>query len=359
MMKVLVVEDNPYNMELVLAVLNAHGYTAYGAVDGEEAIKKAEKKVYDLILMDIALPGMDGVEVTKLIKSKSEHKDVPVIALTAYSMEENKKRFLEAGFIDYVSKPIEIANFVKILDKHRVKWYEKVRVSTKMKEWTKPTGLELLDNVIGGGLFPGSIVYVLSDPEIDSEIFLFHFTQPRKSIYITTEREPKYIIQEMEKLGFDISRIEFVDVFSAYHAPLTTEREGENTDYRVLEFVKKRLQSIGEKDITIILDTFNFFPLMNVSRNSIKDFVKILYNFAKNNDAILYLLSLRDTIDKKIENEIMWQCDVIFDIKFFKAQDKIVSQLMITKAKNVTLAADTIKFFIRGKVIIDSSREIV
>ncbi len=358
-MKVLVVEDNPYNMEMVLDVLNAHGYTAHGAVDGEEAIKKTEKEVYDLIFMDIALPGMDGVEVTKIIKSKPEYKDVPVIALTAYGLEENKKRFLEAGFIDYISKPIDIANFVKILDKHRIKWYEKGHASIKIKEWIKPTGLSMLDNVMGGGLSSGSMVYVISDPEIDSEIFLFHFTQPRKSYYITTEREPKYIIQEMEKLGFDISCIEFIDVFSAYHLPLTTEREGENTDHRVLEFMKRKLQGIKEKDAIIIFDTFNFFPLLNVSRNNIKDFVNILYNFAKNNDAILYLLSLRDTIDKKIENEIMWQCDVIFDIKFVKAQDKMVSQLMITKAKNVTLAADTIKFFIRGKVIIDSSKEIV
>jgi two-component system cell cycle response regulator DivK len=359
MMKVLVVEDNPFNMELVLEVLNAHGYAASGVVNGEEAIKKAEKEVYDMILMDIALPGIDGFDVAKTIKNKPEHKDVPIIALTAYSMEENKKRFLEAGFVDYVSKPIDISNFVKILDKYRVKWYEKAQVSTTKKDWIKPTGLDLLDNVIGGGLFPGSMVYVLSDPEIDSEIFLFHFTQPKKCIYISTEREPKYIIQEMEKLGFDISRIEFVDVFSAYHAPLTTEREGENTDYRVLEFVKKKLESIKEKDITIIVDTFNFFPLLDVNRNSMKDFVNILYNFAKNNDAIMYLLSLRDTIDKKIENEIMWQCDVIFDIRFVKTQEKIISQLMITKAKNVTLAVDTIKFFIRGRVLIDSSKEIV
>lgn len=79
------------------------------------------------------------------------------------------------------------------------------------------------------------------------------------------------------------------------------------TDYKSLEFVKSKMQSIKERDLTIIIDTFNFFPLLNEGRDSIKEFVNLLYNFAKNNNAIIYLLSLRNTVDSKIEIEIMWQ----------------------------------------------------
>jgi two-component system cell cycle response regulator DivK len=116
MSKVLVVEDNPLNMELVLEVLGVHGIKAHEAGDEEEAVIKAEKEDYDLILMDIELPKMDGVEATRIIKSKN--KNVPIIALTSYAMKGDKERFLAAGFDEYMSKPIEVSEFLKKLEKY-------------------------------------------------------------------------------------------------------------------------------------------------------------------------------------------------------------------------------------------------
>ncbi|MCZ7355434.1 MAG: response regulator [Candidatus Methanoperedens sp.] len=116
MAKVLVVEDNPLNMELVLEVLGVHGIIAHEANDGEEAVIKAEKEDFDLILMDIELPKMDGVEATRIIKSKN--KNVPIIALTSYAMKGDKERFLAAGFNEYMSKPIEISEFLRRLEKY-------------------------------------------------------------------------------------------------------------------------------------------------------------------------------------------------------------------------------------------------
>ncbi len=116
---VLVVEDNPLNTELVCEILSAQGFSTERAVDGEEAIKKAEKEKFDLIIMDIALPGMDGIEVTKIIKSKPNYKFVPVIALTAYAMKGDRERFIEAGFDDYVPKPIDVSEFMKIIRKYK------------------------------------------------------------------------------------------------------------------------------------------------------------------------------------------------------------------------------------------------
>jgi two-component system cell cycle response regulator DivK len=117
MTKVLVVEDNPLNMELVLEILNDGGYIAHKAVDGEEAIEKVEKEEYDLLLMDIELPGIDGVEVARIIKKRN--KNIPIIALTSYAMKGDRERFLSAGFVEYMSKPIDVTNFIKKLEKYK------------------------------------------------------------------------------------------------------------------------------------------------------------------------------------------------------------------------------------------------
>jgi len=115
MKKVLVVEDNPINMELVMEILTANGFSAEGAVNGEEAVARVENKAYDIVLMDIELPGMDGVEATRLIKKK--HKNLPVIALTSYAMKGDRDRFLAVGFDDYISKPLDVADFINKLNK--------------------------------------------------------------------------------------------------------------------------------------------------------------------------------------------------------------------------------------------------
>lgn len=115
MKKALVVEDNPINMELVIEILTANGFSADEAVNGEEAVARVEDKAYDIVLMDIELPGMDGVEATRLIKKR--HIDLPVIALTSYAMKGDRDRFLAAGFDDYVSKPLDMTDFINKLNK--------------------------------------------------------------------------------------------------------------------------------------------------------------------------------------------------------------------------------------------------
>jgi len=117
MVKVLVVEDNPLNMELVIEILLARGFTVHEAINGEDAIFKAEAENYDLILMDIELPGIDGVEVTKILKAKN--KKTPVIALTSYAMKGDRDRFLAAGFDEYLPKPLDITDFLNRLDKYK------------------------------------------------------------------------------------------------------------------------------------------------------------------------------------------------------------------------------------------------
>ena len=118
MTKVLVVEDDACNMELVLEIIDAMGFTAHGAVDGIEAIRKSEKEFYDLIIMDIMLSSMDGIETTRVIKSRPEYKDVPVIAFTALAMKGDKERLLNSGFDCYIPKPISVHEFRNKIEKY-------------------------------------------------------------------------------------------------------------------------------------------------------------------------------------------------------------------------------------------------
>jgi len=116
---VLVVEDNPLNMELIVEILKSSGFLVSGAINGEEAIKMVENEHYDLILMDIELPGMDGISAIKIIKSKPGYNKVPNIALTAFAMKGDREKFLAAGFDDYIAKPIDVPGFIKQMQKYK------------------------------------------------------------------------------------------------------------------------------------------------------------------------------------------------------------------------------------------------
>ncbi|MFC2033572.1 response regulator [Chloroflexota bacterium] len=106
--KILVVEDNPTNMKLLLAALRPQGYDLIQATDGEEALKTAISKSPELIIMDVQLPKMNGMEVTGKLREMPEFSDVPIIAVTAYAMKVDKEKALESGCNAYLSKPINI-----------------------------------------------------------------------------------------------------------------------------------------------------------------------------------------------------------------------------------------------------------
>jgi len=109
---ILVVEDNDKNMKLFRDVLLAYGYRTLEATTGEEAIALAAEHSPDLVLMDIQLPDIDGVEALARLRADGRTAPLPVLALTAQAMEGDRERFLAAGFDGYVSKPVNIAEFV-------------------------------------------------------------------------------------------------------------------------------------------------------------------------------------------------------------------------------------------------------
>jgi len=106
--KILIVDDNQDNRELVVKILKRQGYATCEAADGEEALARAASDRPDLILMDIALPKIDGLEATRRLRQMAELKDTPVIALTAHAMKGDRERALAAGCCDYITKPINV-----------------------------------------------------------------------------------------------------------------------------------------------------------------------------------------------------------------------------------------------------------
>ena len=109
--KILIVEDDPMNMELFRDLLEVKGYIIYEAVDANEAIEQSRENKFALILMDIQLPGMDGLTATKIIKEQSKSKNTPIVALTAYAMKGDKERIEGAGGDGYITKPINTKEF--------------------------------------------------------------------------------------------------------------------------------------------------------------------------------------------------------------------------------------------------------
>jgi CheY-like chemotaxis protein len=116
--RILYIEDNFQNKRLVRKILASKGYDVIEAEDGLTGVEVATRELPDLILMDISLPGIDGVEATQRIKAVSETAHIPVIALTANAMRGDRERFIAAGCDDYLPKPISTVDLVAMIQKH-------------------------------------------------------------------------------------------------------------------------------------------------------------------------------------------------------------------------------------------------
>ena len=114
---VLIVEDNELNMKLFRDLLSAYGYATLQTRSGMEALALARAHGPDLILMDIQLPEVSGLEVTKWIKDDDRLADIPVIAVTAFAMKGDEQRILQGGCEAYLSKPISIASFIETIQR--------------------------------------------------------------------------------------------------------------------------------------------------------------------------------------------------------------------------------------------------
>ena len=115
---ILVVEDNELNMKLVKGLIKIGKYRMLGATDAESGIQLIREQRPDLILMDIQLPGMDGLSATKILKKDPDVKDIPIIALTSYAMQGDKEKALAAGCTGYIAKPIDTRKFLETVSQY-------------------------------------------------------------------------------------------------------------------------------------------------------------------------------------------------------------------------------------------------
>jgi CheY-like chemotaxis protein len=118
--RILVVEDNQVNQKVVTAVLRKRGFAIELANDGREAVAKLENGDYDLILMDVQMPVLDGLEATRIIRRNQRWKSLPIIAMTAHAMNGDRERCLDAGMTGYVSKPVHPSHLLQVIDEHLV-----------------------------------------------------------------------------------------------------------------------------------------------------------------------------------------------------------------------------------------------
>ncbi len=128
--KILVVDDMPQNIDVVTELLQKEGYKVFIATSGEKAIKRAEKILPDLILLDINMPGIDGFETCKILKANDDIKNIPVIFLTALADTQNIIKGFEIGAVDYVTKPFKVEEILT-----RIKFHlERTKLQTELKK---------------------------------------------------------------------------------------------------------------------------------------------------------------------------------------------------------------------------------
>jgi two-component system cell cycle response regulator DivK len=116
--RILIVEDNEKNMKLFRDVLQATGYSTLEATTGEEAVELSLSQAPALVLMDVQLPGIDGVEALERLRQNERTASIPVLALTAQAMSGDRERFLEAGFDGYLAKPVDVGELIEAVREH-------------------------------------------------------------------------------------------------------------------------------------------------------------------------------------------------------------------------------------------------
>ena len=120
--RVLVVEDNEKSMKLFRDVLDASGYRTLEATTGSEAVAMVSEHTPDLVLMDIQLPDLDGVQALHRLRADPRTATIPIVALTAQAMQGDRERFLRAGFDGYVSKPVNVRDLIETVREHCDRW---------------------------------------------------------------------------------------------------------------------------------------------------------------------------------------------------------------------------------------------
>ncbi|MBP5534819.1 MAG: response regulator [Alphaproteobacteria bacterium] len=121
MAKILIVEDNEMNMRLFSDLLKSRGYEVLQCMDGKKALSVVQENHPDLVLMDIQMPGISGLEVTALIRQSKDVAKTKIVAVTAFAMKGDEQKIIDGGCDGYIAKPIAVPNFLETVDSFLVK----------------------------------------------------------------------------------------------------------------------------------------------------------------------------------------------------------------------------------------------
>ncbi|WP_342305118.1 RAD55 family ATPase [Methanolobus sp. ZRKC5] len=228
------------------------------------------------------------------------------------------------------------------------------------------TGILALDRTMGGGLPAGSLTYFSADPRSMSEVFLYQFTQSRKTYYFTTSRKPRFVLNDVINLGFDPTNIIFVDIYSEYYCTACGDKSdnvgNEFIDAKIIDFTEFNLRNIANdssgEEVNIIFDSFSFFMELTVNKGYIKQLVNVLYETTKDLGCLTYLYGLNNTNAQDVESFTFNVCDVIFESMLDKGADKVACKLAIPKIRGMVPSEEIIKFKISEGIQIDTSKDI-
>jgi len=118
-LRILVAEDNPSNQKVILTMLRRLGYRPEAVADGREVLQILEIRPYDLILMDVKMPGMDGLAAARMIRKLQPKNGPKIVAITAYGLDGDREKCLEAGMDDYIAKPVKLNELAKVVSKYQ------------------------------------------------------------------------------------------------------------------------------------------------------------------------------------------------------------------------------------------------
>jgi KaiC/GvpD/RAD55 family RecA-like ATPase len=229
----------------------------------------------------------------------------------------------------------------------------------------RTTGISILDRTLGGGLPSGSVAYIHADAKSSAEVFLYQFTQARRTYYFSDERRPIYVLHDIQDFGFKTGEITFVDIYSEYyimpHGEMVDNIGNEFVDAKIVEFTEYNLKKImadEEQDINIIFDSFSFYLNLNVNPGLIKRLINTIYEVTKRVNCLTFLYGIKETHENNIENQILKSCDVIFDIELEKNMDKISNWLSMPKIRGRIPTVEMIRFRVGEGVQIDTTKYI-
>ncbi len=225
-----------------------------------------------------------------------------------------------------------------------------------------PTGIVLLDRRLDGGIPQGSFVCVYADPIAMPEAFLYQFATVMKSYYFTTNRSPKFVKIDIQKLGLDAENVNFVDIYSQYYLNEYGQFivEDKYRDKEIFDFVDDQLTKITEdsEEFNIVFDSLSFFLNLSVEWGMKDWLLNKLYTISKENGTVIYCYLVKNLHPVNVVSKVLDISDVVFDIEAERVGERIVCKFAVPKLRGKRPVSEYFRFYVEEGVQIDTSRDI-